>query len=96
MTVTKLAADGCPVCHHKLDAASNAGPDDDTPPGPGDFTVCINCASVLVFSDDMTLRRPEAEDMIGLPMEVTLQLWRTKAAIEHMHQSEKNEIRNTG
>jgi hypothetical protein len=30
----------------------------DAAPDPGDVTVCISCAQLLVFTDDLTLRAP--------------------------------------
>jgi hypothetical protein len=38
----------CPWCGRSLDAAMNIVLDD-SPPSPGDFTLCIGCASVLKF-----------------------------------------------
>jgi hypothetical protein len=52
----------CPACGHHF---THAAPADDstTAPEPGDITVCIRCASLMVFGDDMRLRLPTpAED----------------------------------
>jgi hypothetical protein len=47
----------CPWCGHRFDAAMSANPDrPDAAPKPGDVSVCISCAQVLVFTDDLTLR----------------------------------------
>lgn len=54
---TPMPECSCPWCHQKLDAAMAADPSDpDATPSPGDATVCIYCAQVLVFADDLTLR----------------------------------------
>ena len=46
----------CPHCGEKLDAASLFGKQKADRASPGDFSVCINCAAVLRFRDDLTLR----------------------------------------
>lgn len=52
-TDTRLPADYCPLCGYKLDAASS--PTKATP-DPGDCSVCLSCASALVFGDNLRLR----------------------------------------
>jgi hypothetical protein len=47
----------CPWCGHRLDVAMAANPKEpDAAPAPGDASVCICCAQILVFADDLTLR----------------------------------------
>lgn len=47
----------CPFCGHRLDVAMAADPANPAAsPAPGDVSVCIECAQVLVFTDDLTLR----------------------------------------
>lgn len=53
----------CPKCFHQLDAATNMEGKD--PPEPGDYTVCIRCASVLRFGPDMML---EMASLTDIPM----------------------------
>ena len=56
----------CPHCEQELDAAMSADPaDPDAAPSPGDVTVCISCAQLLVFTDDLLLRaaRPGEVEM---------------------------------
>jgi hypothetical protein len=51
----------CPKCFHMLDAATNMeGPEK---PEPGDYTVCIRCASVLRWNPDMQLELSSLEDI---------------------------------
>jgi hypothetical protein len=45
----------CPVCSWPLDAVTNMTSRDE--PGVGDFTVCINCRSVLRFDLGMGLEK---------------------------------------
>lgn len=43
--------DGCPVCFHRLDAATcTTG---DAQPQPGDLTVCLYCTAFLRFDADL-------------------------------------------
>lgn len=54
MTTTRYRAQPCPACGHKLDAASSV--DHDARPRRGDISVCIMCASVLIFERKGRLR----------------------------------------
>jgi hypothetical protein len=54
---TRMPECRCPWCHHLLDSAMAADPKDrDATPSPGDVTVCISCAQILVITADLTLR----------------------------------------
>jgi hypothetical protein len=44
----------CPICGHKLDGAFCT--DGDHQPKPGHFGVCIKCATVLVYGDDLKVK----------------------------------------
>lgn len=46
--ITKIE---CPNCFHQMDRATCLSRPDNTPPQPGDVTICIRCAAVLVFND---------------------------------------------
>lgn len=49
---TRLTETRCPWCEHRLDAATGT---DDEPhrPEPGDLSVCIMCASILMFDQEL-------------------------------------------
>jgi len=61
----RVPAHNCPVCNHILDAASH--PEHDKPPAPEDATICIKCATVLIYNADMSLRVAQQNeiDMCG-------------------------------
>jgi hypothetical protein len=50
---TRLQPSPCPYCDAPLDAATSPKGYE---PSPGCFSVCINCAQLLVFRDDLSLR----------------------------------------
>lgn len=50
----------CPTCEHVLEAATGITTDD--APKPGDVTLCIYCAAILVFTDDLRVRLPKEEE----------------------------------
>ena len=50
----------CPFCQKILNEVTNLS--SENKPYPNAFTVCYYCARILVFNDDMTLRRPTTED----------------------------------
>lgn len=61
----RVDASPCPVCNAKLDAAtcaSQAG----RSPRPGDITVCLYCATILVFNPDLSHREADVNDLMEL------------------------------
>jgi hypothetical protein len=65
--VTHLSKDCCPQCGYTLDAATGAHGFEI--PAPGDFSVCINCTSILEFSNDMSLQLLPIDKQQNLPKE---------------------------
>ena len=45
----------CPHCGHNLDRATNAD-GEDVEPTAGDATICLHCAGVMVFGEDLKPR----------------------------------------
>lgn len=55
----------CPYCGYHGDSATN--PDGgDSEPAPGDWAMCIACAGMLVFLDDLSMRKITDEEMAKL------------------------------
>jgi hypothetical protein len=50
----------CAHCGYKIDRAANTVRNEK--PHPGDFTICMACAKVLVFNEDLKLRKPSPEE----------------------------------
>ena len=48
----------CPYCGKILDRASATPGSPGAAPEPGDLTVCIECASPLVFDEALRVRKP--------------------------------------
>jgi hypothetical protein len=67
----------CPSCGKHAD---NASSEDQKKPGPGDIAVCLFCATMCVFNDDMTLRELRGDEYIALPAEARMQLIRYRMA----------------
>jgi hypothetical protein len=70
MRETRLPACHCPYCETRLDAATNLAKV--IMPKPGDISVCIQCAQILIFADDLTLRKPLPADKITITDEIKL------------------------
>lgn len=55
----------CPKCDYKLTGACgivNMSDGSTAPtPNPGDLTVCINCATALIFTETLGLRLPKSD-----------------------------------
>lgn len=85
----------CPYCNKKLDACSNMtgedGPDD------GDFTLCLYCAAVLRFNNDLTIRPATRDDMFQFSVEqpeLFNLLLTAKEEIERKNASASNRTRD--
>jgi hypothetical protein len=50
----------CLKCRAPIDRASIE--DDSCKPEPGNFSICCSCAHVTVYSENLTLREPNAEE----------------------------------
>lgn len=75
----RVPASACPKCGAVLDAATEVSRRG--PPREGDFTVCIECLSLLTFEAGLTLRRLTEEEFAGLPAETVENLDRIRQAI---------------
>jgi len=57
-------ASNCIDCGKLLNGATAI--DSDSAPDPGDVTVCIYCGSLMIFEDDLSLRRPQPEEIVEM------------------------------
>jgi hypothetical protein len=63
-TQHRVQAAACPHCGTEQTGATNM--QRSSPPAAGDFSICMNCAGVCVFTDDAALRTlndDDAEDL---------------------------------
>lgn len=69
MTVRKLEKIvKCPYCGYEMD--SSAGAFQDSEPKEGDVSLCISCAGILVFNEQLQAVQPsqkEAEEIAAMP-----------------------------
>lgn len=63
----------CPKCDCTIDAATSAD-NTQSVPEEGDVSVCINCASMLIFKEDMTMRLMSKDEFMNLPQDITIML----------------------
>jgi hypothetical protein len=69
----------CPNCGAALDRVTD--PLGNNTPDPDDFTVCAECATMLRFNSDMTLRLITRADLEGLPPEFLKHLAAVRVAM---------------
>ena len=63
----RVPACACPHCGHELDAAfSTTGLR--PRPKPGDVSVCIECAEVLIYGERLELLQPDPMDLLRLEL----------------------------
>lgn len=58
----------CPYCGHKHELATDLRCN--AKPSPGDVSICIQCANVLMFDDNLATRKPtdnELEKALRMP-----------------------------
>ena len=58
----------CPQCGSHLNAASDVEGCNATPV-PGDVSICLHCATVLIFNAQLSLRPAELDDLVSLSPE---------------------------
>jgi hypothetical protein len=68
---TPVPLSRCPYCEAPLDEASGVY---ERGPEPGDYSVCLICASLLRFDDAMQLRVPSRADLDELPPDFLAEL----------------------
>lgn len=59
----------CPVCGKNLDAATSIEKEEAVP-GPGDLSICLYCATVSRFDDNLKLEQITNEEFAELPEEL--------------------------
>lgn len=68
---TRVPVSRCPYCDAPNDRASGVY---ERGPQPGDFSVCLICASLLRFGDAMRLRIPSRAELDALPPDFLAEL----------------------
>ena len=59
----------CPACGREVDDDTNANPADPGGPKPGDISVCLYCAHLNVYTEDLGLRGATQEEAHALLMD---------------------------
>lgn len=67
-TTVKMKPSKCCECDHEMDHAS--GP---CQPSANDWTLCIKCGSLNIFTGDLGLRAPTFDEMIASAKDSELQ-----------------------
>lgn len=80
MTDYRHPKTACPCCGKTLNASGASG-NDEGAPGEGDLSVCIYCATILVFDANMTLRLLPQAELETLPEETLIELHKMQTAI---------------
>jgi hypothetical protein len=70
MRTTRVPVSPCPTCRAPNDAAMDA--DGEARPVPGDLTVCVQCATVVVYDDELQLQLPSPDLVLDADTKVAL------------------------
>jgi hypothetical protein len=94
MKVTRHEPVVCPFCGYpNLDAALHTD-EVGGHPSPGDVTLCIECGGVCVLNADMTLRKVQHDDLIGIPHEQKLMILMAKFKILELKERRERNASN--
>jgi len=63
--ITRTKLNSCLNCGKAIDAAApvEIGA---RPPQPGDIAICLGCAHIHIYADDLTLRQPRDDEMVEI------------------------------
>lgn len=68
MAETKIHSN-CPSCGKLLSGATSLN-EEDALPSPGDISVCMDCATILKFDNDLRLVAISNEEFAGYPEDI--------------------------
>lgn len=83
---TNMGIDHCPHCGAINDRATPVQ-NEGAVPIPGDFSVCIKCAGINKFGEDMALEKLSHEEFESLPFDVKTDLLKAMLKIQELHKS---------
>lgn len=75
----------CPYCGYEFDAATSLSGNKNATPAPGDITICIACASIMMFEDYPDVRKLTEEEY-----ECAMDEPRLKRAVEIVREMRKS------
>ena len=58
----QITASSCPWCYAFVDGASIITNDEKAVPVGGDVSICLYCAHIGVYEDDLSIRKPTPEE----------------------------------
>lgn len=61
--VSVIEKNKCPSCGELIDANTNIDGNKEVTPGPGDLSLCIYCATMLEYEDNLTLKVLQREKL---------------------------------
>jgi hypothetical protein len=77
---TDLPQEGvCPWCGHRMGYAG--APDGERGPRRGDFSICIRCGGLAVFTRSLRFRRPLPGEIAGMAPEEAAEVRRMQAVV---------------
>lgn len=63
---TRTPLNHCLDCGHAIDASTDASAPNNSTPGPGDLAICLHCAHVMIYADDLTVRAPTDAEVVEI------------------------------
>lgn len=82
-TTTDLPWSLCPECGYRMDAATSMF-DPDARPKPSDVALCLDCAALLVYEPNLTLRKMTDIEHDEIPEKVQMEIYQARVAIRRL------------
>lgn len=76
----QLPANACPTCGYVMDSAT-CTTDEAGRPSEGDYSACMKCGELFVFTATLNLRILDLNDMLEMRNETQAQLLKVQAVI---------------
>ena len=74
----------CPTCGHQHDCAASAFEDTSPRPTPGDFNLCIKCGEICCYTEALTTRIAQLNDLMALDARTHQELKRCQDLIRRL------------
>lgn len=63
---TDIPPTRCPYCSYKMDASTGVFDGKGHSPQPGDYSLCLNCGKVAIFTEGMGIRLPTEKEALEI------------------------------
>jgi hypothetical protein len=63
--ITRTPLNNCMNCGKLIDSGASIDPGERSPQ-PGDIAICLDCAHIHIYTDDLTIRNPTDDEVVEI------------------------------